>query len=322
MALTEGPLVFLTDGSARSLSVLPSVAALAREFQFDLRAVYLYQTLRANRPLNRYLREDMQAKVRKALAEDDVLSDIIIAPVQQQRAAIRVAANGIDPEHAQQTDTAEANHTLEANNSESLTGILAMASDKRRGLFHSVAVGSCELFLRNGPLPILSVPTGITPKPIRKILFPIDLSSRSAVCLSQVLDLCRKHDAELHLLHVYGYDPPPRSSEEQAQRLAAQSPRELLQIDKTHIEQLHRQAIDSGVSTVVQTSDGSAHTQIVGYVGAAEVDLIVMASHGPRSSADIFLGSTTVRVLQQATVPVLALRTAALNNATVRTTIQ
>jgi nucleotide-binding universal stress UspA family protein len=319
MALTEGPLVFLTDGSARSLSVLPSVAALAREFRFDLRAVYLYQTLRPKRPLNRYLREDMETRVRKALPEDETLSDIIIAPVQQQRAAIRAAANGIDTEHADQIDQAEADHSSH-NHSAALTGILAMASDKRRGLFHSVAMGNCELFLRNGPLPILSAPPGMTAKPIRKILFPIDLSPRSDVWLGQTLDLCRKHDAELHLLHIYGYDPPPRSSEEQAQRLATQSPRELLQIDKTHIEQLYRQAADSGVSTVVQTSNGNAHTQIVGYVGAADVDLIVMASHGPRSSADIFLGSTTVRVIQNASVPVLALRSAAINNTAARTT--
>jgi nucleotide-binding universal stress UspA family protein len=249
-----------------------------------------------------------------------MLSDIIIAPVQEQRAAIHAAANGVDTEQALDADKPNDMPSQQSHNGASITGILAMASDKRRGLFHSVAMGNCELFLRNGPLPILSIPSGMTAKPIRKILFPIDLSPRSDVWLDQVLDLCRKHNAELHLLHIYGYDPPPRSSEEQAQRLAAQSPRELLQIDKSHIEQLHRQATDSGVSTVVQTSDGHAHTQIVGYVGAADVDLIVMPSHGPRSSADIFLGSTTVRVQQTASVPVLALRSAAINNTVTKTT--
>jgi nucleotide-binding universal stress UspA family protein len=321
MALTEGPLVFLTDGSARSLSALPNVAALAREFRFDLRAVYLYKTLRPKRPLNPRDVEDMRAEVHKALPEGYTLSDVIIAPVQYQKAAIRDATLVDHNEPMQQADrTTGAQSAIHHNGAAPLHGILALASDKQRGILHSVAMGRCELLLRSGLLPVLSVPPAIAPKPIRKILFPVDLSTRTDQVLDHVLDMCRKYDAELHLLHIYGDAPPPRSAEEQAQRLAAKNPRELLEIDKAHIEQLHRQATDSGVSTVVQTSDGSAHKQIVGYVGAVDVDLIVMPSHGPRNSADIFLGSTTVRVQQTASVPVLALRSAAINNTVARTT--
>jgi nucleotide-binding universal stress UspA family protein len=79
-------------------------------------------------------------------------------------------------------------------------------------------------------------------------------------------------------------------------------------IDKEQLRALAARAISQGVRTRIHTAEGRAHAQILAYAAANAIDLIVMASHGPRTSEDILLGSTTVRVIERAPVAVLAMR--------------
>jgi nucleotide-binding universal stress UspA family protein len=186
-------------------------------------------------------------------------------------------------------------------------GIVALLP-KRRGALLRFLIGSRhEHLLRHGSLPVLALPsTGQLPQ-IARVLFPADLSPRSQAPFDEAIALCKALNAELHVLHVYGEDRLLPSEQDLARRAAATNPYQLMLIDKEQLRALADHAAAQGVQTHVRTAEGRAHAQILAYAAANAIDLVVMASHGPRTSEDILLGSTTVRVIESAPVAVLAM---------------
>ena len=109
----------------------------------------------------------------------------------------------------------------------------------------------------------------------------------------------------MNILHVYGEDRLPPSVEERERRLAAKSPRELLNIHREGIIALVERARAAGVSVNEHMAEGRAHSQILAFSSKNPTDLIAMATYGPRTVEDILNGTTTSRVVQRAPVPVL-----------------
>ena len=188
-----------------------------------------------------------------------------------------------------------------------LTGILALRPTRHGPIMRLLAGTQHERLLHHGRLPLLALPGGQLP-PLRRVLFPADLAPRSEAPFDQVVALCRTLNAELHLLHVYGDDRLLPSEQDLARRAAAKSPRELMAIDQQRLQSLAERAKAQGLSPIVKTAEGRAHTQILAYAAANAIGLIAMASHGPRSIEDILLGSTTARVIQRSPATVLAIR--------------
>jgi nucleotide-binding universal stress UspA family protein len=203
----------------------------------------------------------------------------------------------------------EANlHPALASLADATDGMLVLLPTRRGPLSRLLAGNDYELLLRRGPLPVLALPGSGRLNPIKRVLFPADLSPRSESSLDQAAALCQALGADLHLLHVYGDDRLPPGEVDSARRASAKTPRELMAIDAEGLAGLAARATSVGVSVRSKTAEGRAHAQILAYAAANAIDLIVMASHGPRTLEDILLGSTTVRVIQRAAAPVLALR--------------
>jgi nucleotide-binding universal stress UspA family protein len=190
----------------------------------------------------------------------------------------------------------------------SRTGIVALRPARPGPLARCLVGSHYEHLLIYGSLPVLALPaTGQLP-PIARVLFPADLSPRSQATFDEAIAFCKALNAELHLLHVYGEDRLLPSEQDLARRAATKSPRELMAIDQEYVRDLATRAAAHGLRTRIKTAEGRAHAQILAYTAANAIDLIVMASHGPRSSEDVLLGSTTARVIQRAPVAVLAVR--------------
>jgi nucleotide-binding universal stress UspA family protein len=187
-------------------------------------------------------------------------------------------------------------------------GLITLIPSRRGNPTRAFSHNDYETLLIEGPLPVLALPkTGELPT-VKTILFPIDLSPRSDAVLDQTLVLCKDLGCSLHLLHVYGDDRLLPAEMDMEQRLAAKSPRELFAIDQAHIKKLAEHANDNGVITTAATAEGRAHEQIGRYVKEQSIDLVVMATHGPRNSTDIFLGSTTIRTILKSPVPVIGVQ--------------
>jgi nucleotide-binding universal stress UspA family protein len=144
---------------------------------------------------------------------------------------------------------------------------------------------------------------------LKHVLVATDFGEASAVALNYGRGLARTFGATLHVLHVlddiesraatmaaYGIDFPQMQKDMAA---AAQRQLEALLSDEDR-EQLHARA-------VVITSTTPAQS-IVQYARDAEVNLIVLGTHGRGAVAHFFVGSVAERVVRTASCPVLTVR--------------
>lgn len=183
-------------------------------------------------------------------------------------------------------------------------GLIAIQPTRRRSL-RMILRNDFERLMIEGPLPVLTIPREAHLTRIKNVLFPADFSPRSSFAFDAAIALCQQFDAQLHLLHVFGSDRLLPDEIDQERRNAAQTPRELFALDKETLANMAEHARQKKVRTVPMIAEGRAHTKIVSYANENAIDLIVLASHGPRSSEDILSGTSSARVVLASDVPVL-----------------
>ena len=134
------------------------------------------------------------------------------------------------------------------------------------------------------------------------ILVPTDGSSGTPAVLDQALAIAQDNDARVHGLYVVDRRLYLAASKD-TQDEVAQS----LEEEGEHaLEDLRVRVEDEGLDCVTRLADGLPHRHIQEYVDEAGIDLVVMGTHGHTGPERITnLGSTTERVLENASVPVL-----------------
>jgi nucleotide-binding universal stress UspA family protein len=137
---------------------------------------------------------------------------------------------------------------------------------------------------------------------LKTILIPTDFSEPSANALKYARAFAENFKASIHLLHVleltafYGWEAPVIARED-LERGALNQLEHL--ITETEKEQ-------SCVLPVLRT--GSPFVEIVRYAREANVDLIVMGTHGRGPIAHMLMGSVAEKVVRKAPCPVLTVR--------------
>ena len=142
---------------------------------------------------------------------------------------------------------------------------------------------------------------------IQRILLPTDFSTYSAAATKYACELAMRFDSELHILHTlehhlsstptfgFGLDLPTFISE-----------------SKAAAEKKLAGIVDSGWSagrTVIKAvSEGSPRVEIVRYAREANIDLIVLSTHGRSGLSHVMLGSVAESVVRTAPCPVLTVR--------------
>jgi nucleotide-binding universal stress UspA family protein len=141
---------------------------------------------------------------------------------------------------------------------------------------------------------------------LNTILVPSDFSECSDQALRYGLELARRFDARLHLLHVV-QDPvtQPWAAEGFSVPLF-----EVVEQWQKQAEERLRAAVpdaDRGRVTVVSIV-ATPYSEILDYAAAHDVDLIVMGTHGRGGVTHMLLGSIAERVVRRAPCPVLTVR--------------
>ena len=135
-----------------------------------------------------------------------------------------------------------------------------------------------------------------------RILLPTDGSDANNRAVEQAVGLARETGADLHVLFVL--EDIPYAPEMMDDTMEGQ----LREIGEATIEDIEGRAGEAGVDVVTEIREGAPHTTILEYAEAADVDAIVMGTHG-RSGLDRYLlGSVTERVVRTADVPMLTVR--------------
>ena len=149
--------------------------------------------------------------------------------------------------------------------------------------------------------------------PYKTILCPMDFDENSLTAFDQAVELARHFGGTLILLHVVplvlslGEVPPPAALYEEQEKAARAK---LADIAK-------RKRV--GLKYELHVYVGDVITSILNAQSKHQSDLLVMATHGRRGLARMFLGSVAEAVVRKAACPVLTIREETPGGQTART---
>jgi nucleotide-binding universal stress UspA family protein len=135
-----------------------------------------------------------------------------------------------------------------------------------------------------------------------RILLPTDGSDASDRAVEQAVGLARETGAELHVLYVV--EDIPQAPELMDDEVESQ----LREVGEDAIDAIRARADEAGVEVVPALREGVPHETILAYADDADVDVVVMGTHGRSGLGRYLLGSVTERVVRTAEVPVLTVR--------------
>ena len=141
----------------------------------------------------------------------------------------------------------------------------------------------------------------------KKILFPTDFSVASDYAMSYAISMAKRYKAKFFLLHVVdttydisGFYIPHISAEKLMQEMEEAAEKKLTNISSAISRRIKAREI------VVKS--GIPHKEILKFAKDKGIDMIIMGTHGKAGLDHLLFGSTTERVLRQASCPVLTIR--------------
>jgi nucleotide-binding universal stress UspA family protein len=183
--------------------------------------------------------------------------------------------------------------------------LIVMGTHGRRGFDRLVLGSVTDRVMRTAPCPVLAISkpphdstaTGEERRHghhLSRILFCTDFSENSERALNYAISATAEYDAELTLLHVLEEVPSPAKTEEAIATATEQ-------LDKL-IPQEGRKTLK--IKTAVRI--GKPYQQIIQFVVEAQIDMVAMGVSGRGALDRAVFGSTTYRVMQLGSCPVLA----------------
>ena len=143
---------------------------------------------------------------------------------------------------------------------------------------------------------------------LHRILVPTDFSKYSQSALAYAVAFAEKFNADLYLLHV-------------VQDLALFIPdmvtvtppltptvKQLTDAVQVAFDQVARENHLERVRLHREVREGAPFYEIIRFAKEADIDLIVMGTHGHSGLAHVLLGSVTEKVVRKAPCPVLTVR--------------
>jgi nucleotide-binding universal stress UspA family protein len=141
---------------------------------------------------------------------------------------------------------------------------------------------------------------------IRRILVPVDFSAQADAAFEYALDLARKLDAQLTLLHVF--QVPAFAFPDASVPLPAQTLIEVQNASRTQLAKLEARAREVQVAASSLLREGAPFVEIVRTARSESADLIVMGTHGRTGLRHALMGSTAEKVVRKAPCAVLVVR--------------
>jgi nucleotide-binding universal stress UspA family protein len=141
---------------------------------------------------------------------------------------------------------------------------------------------------------------------LQTILVPSDFSECSDQAVRYGLELARRFDAQVHLLHVV---QDPVTQPWAAEGFSVPLFEVVEQWQKKAIERLTASVPEADRARVtVACVVSTPYSEILDYAAEHDIDLIVMGTHGRGGVTHMLLGSIAERVVRRAPCPVLTVR--------------
>ncbi len=275
-------IVVTTDGSDRSLRILPHAAALAKATHAE---ILLTRVLDAAHDLHGGSIDDVAARWKAELAAWGEASGVPVTPI------VPVRANGEDVSEAIQRTAAENG-----------AGMIAMASGGTGALHHALMGSVTMSVVSKGGIPVMVVTDATnllaTPESYH-LLITTDGSANSADVFHQVAPLLDGSSVKVLLLRVY--EPRLGDSGDRLEVPAAEEAvgklRSLLPEGvpvEMRVERVHDfERVESAILRVASQSGAEA---------------IAISTHGYSAPHHLFAGSTALAILKKSHLPVILAR--------------
>lgn len=175
------------------------------------------------------------------------------------------------------------------------------------GLKDRILLGSnTNKVIRMAKVPVLAVRHKMGNKvDIKKVLVPTDLSKLTSISLDFAIDLAKRFESTIYLLHVlqlhHSYEISRSKVIEELRMLALKELRS--QLDRIPKEGIEGINIRESVTLFLRAWFGIVH-----FAEEEGVDLIVMNTHGRKGPLKFILGSVAEKVISESPCPVLAHR--------------
>lgn len=135
----------------------------------------------------------------------------------------------------------------------------------------------------------------------KHVLVALDASEYSKQALPTAIEIARKFDADLFVLHVAEHDRGRASAYQ------IESPAEATRLVGDAVDTARKSGV-SARGELVDKAAGHVPQAIQEAAAAREIDLIVMGSRGLSDGLGFLVGSVTHSVMQRVDIPVLVTR--------------
>lgn len=136
-----------------------------------------------------------------------------------------------------------------------------------------------------------------------EILLPTNGSPLAEAAIEHAVHVATLEGAVVHAVHVL--EAPERADHD----VDTESLETAAEIDTRRLLQpITEAAEDAGVEVVESVRRGQTHEQLIEYVVAHDIDLVVMGTHGKSGLSRVLLGSTAEKVVRHSPAPVLTVR--------------
>ena len=145
-----------------------------------------------------------------------------------------------------------------------------------------------------------------------KLLVPTDFSSQAMYALEIAAQLAKRYRAKIYLLHLLEM---PETLVDGLSAQTSELPEALYFMRLAHkkFDDILKLPLLKDVEVVEAAEFDGAFEGIMEYVVKYEIDGIVMGSHGAKGLQELFIGSNTEKVVRNARVPVLVVKSQNLN---------
>ena len=142
-------------------------------------------------------------------------------------------------------------------------------------------------------------------KKFKKILFPVDFSEVPPEIVPYVISMADKLNAEVHIIFVVRRLENCRSIF--VSHVAVENfEMEIVLGAETKMDEFVEKFFKSVISPKTKVLIGDIVEEIIQYIKAKGIDLVIIGTHGRKGMDRIILGSIADRVIKSAPVPVLS----------------
>lgn len=147
---------------------------------------------------------------------------------------------------------------------------------------------------------------------MKNILCPTDFSPNSENALNYAVEIARKIKGNLILLHAYSVqliDPNmPAEIYLSAYQEEEKSAKESLEELSNKISESNKDENGNNIfNTEAIVTQGLVVDEVLSLINDFKIDIVIMGTHGTSGITELILGSNTASVIEETTIPVLAI---------------